>query len=72
MDSSKSTLDSFLASLGLEAWVTEVFIIVFLTLLVNFIQKRLLGRLARKLETTRNPWDDAVIASLQKPLTALV
>jgi MscS family membrane protein len=72
MDSSKSTLDSFLASLGLEAWVTEVFIIVFLTLLVNFIQKRLLGRLARKLETTRNPWDDAVITSLQKPLTALV
>jgi len=72
MDSSKSTLDSFLTSLGLEAWVTEVFVIVFLTLLVNFIQKRLLGRLVRKLETTRNPWDEAVITSLQKPLTALI
>ena len=72
MDSSNSTLDSFLASLGLEASVTEVFIIVFLTLLVNFIQKRLLGRLVRKLETTRNLWDEAVITSLQKPLTALI
>ena len=72
MDSSKSILDSFLTSLGLEAWVTEVFVIVFLTLLVNFIQKRLLGRLVRKLETTRNLWDEAVIMSLQKPLTALI
>jgi MscS family membrane protein len=72
MDSAKSILESFHASLGLEAWITEVFIIVFLTLVVNFIQKRLLARLARKLGTTRNPWDDAVIESLQKPLTALI
>lgn len=53
-------------------WVTQVFIIVFGVLLVNFFQRRLIKRLQDKFQTTENPWDDAVVGALCKPLTLLI
>ncbi|HSS64449.1 MAG TPA: hypothetical protein VLS27_08435 [Gammaproteobacteria bacterium] len=44
MESATQFISSMLTSLGLETWVAEVFIIVFLTLVVNFIQKRIVNR----------------------------
>ncbi len=72
MESAKQFVNSFLASLGLEAWVAEVFIIVFLTLLVNFVQKRIIKRLSRQFRRTANPWDDALAGSIDPPLTVLI
>jgi len=54
------------------AWIAQVFIVVFATLVVNFFQKRALNRIHKKLEKTRNPWDDLFIESLKKPLTLLI
>jgi len=53
-------------------WVLQVFVVVFSALLLNFIVKRLLVRLQKKLELTRNPWDDSIIDALQKPLSVLI
>ncbi len=72
MDSISQKLNTFLASLGLEPWVTEVFIIVFATLLINFVQKRMLERIGEKVKKTSNPWDDALVASIYKPLSLLI
>ena len=72
MDSTIQKLESLAASMGLEGWITEVFIVVFATLLINFIQKRVLKRIGEKLKKTRNPWDDALVSSLAKPLSALI
>jgi len=54
------------------AWVAQVFVVVFASLVLNFFQKRALNRIHKKLETTRNPWDDLLIESLKKPLTLLI
>ena len=54
------------------AWIAQVFIVVFATLVVNFFQKRAFKRIHKKLEKTRNPWDDLFIESLKKPLTLLI
>ncbi len=53
-------------------WITQIFVIVFLTLLLNFIQKRVFSRIAVKLAATANPWDDLLVNSLQRPLGFLI
>jgi len=57
---------------GANTWVIQVFAVVFMALLFDFIQRSLLKRLHRKLESTRNPWDDALIRSALRPLSALI
>lgn len=53
-------------------WITQVFFIVFGALLVDFIQRRILLRLKKRLEHTKTPWDDALLESLRKPLSVLI
>lgn len=72
MESAIRFVNSFLASLGLEAWVGQVFVIVFLTLLLNFVQKRVIKRLDAKVQKTVNPWDDALVGAIDRPLTVLI
>lgn len=58
--------------IGWGGWTTQVFIVVFITLLLDFFQKRVLKRIKRQLEKTPNLWDDALIESLRLPLTVLI
>ncbi|GMQ75378.1 MAG: mechanosensitive ion channel family protein [Gammaproteobacteria bacterium] len=67
----QKSLNDLMQSLGLQAWVLQVFIVVLLTLVLVFVLKRVLSRLQVKLETTKNPWDDALISALRKPLSAV-
>lgn len=53
-------------------WVVQVFIVVFLSLLVNYFVRRFLNRLKVSLEKTKNPWDDSLIDALQKPISVLI
>ena len=63
----------YLAQLGSEqAWILHVFIIVLLTMLANFIAKRLLSRLEEQLSKTATLWDDALIKAARKPLAILI
>lgn len=57
---------------GAGGWISQVFIVVLATLLLNFIQKRLLRRILQRLEQTRNLWDDALLDALRRPLSALI
>lgn len=69
-------IEEWLSQLGFYegdmGWISQVFIVVFLVLLADFIQKRLLTRLQARLEHTENPWDDAVLKALRAPLTLLI
>lgn len=67
-----SLLDNLGTHLGVAPWVLQVFVVVFLTLLLNFMLRRILAKLQLRLETTRNPWDDALITALRRPLSVLV
>jgi len=55
-----------------ESWILQVFIIVFVTLLINWMQKGALKRLLFKAEKTKNYWDDALIHAATKPLSGLI
>ncbi|MGB5607527.1 MAG: mechanosensitive ion channel family protein, partial [Gammaproteobacteria bacterium] len=57
---------------GSNAWIIQVFIVVFLVLLFNLLLRSLLRRLQRKLQETHNPWDDALIDAMQRPMELLV
>ncbi|MFQ5469014.1 MAG: mechanosensitive ion channel family protein [Gammaproteobacteria bacterium] len=57
---------------GTAGWITQVFMVVFFALLFDFIQKRILNRLHRKLESTRTPWDDAFLDALRRPVSILI
>jgi len=52
--------------------VSQVFIVVFVTLLLDFFQKRLLKRLHATLLHTRRHWDHIFVESLRQPLTLLI
>ena len=59
--------------LGSESiWMTQVFVIVFTTLIVSFIQKRVFLKLRHKLTITKNPWDDLLIESAARPISYLI
>jgi MscS family membrane protein len=53
-------------------WITEVFVVVVAVLVINFVQKRILGKLVDRLRQSSKTWDDAVFAALQKPLSVFI
>ncbi|GMR20071.1 MAG: mechanosensitive ion channel family protein [Gammaproteobacteria bacterium] len=53
-------------------WVVQVFVVVFLALLINLIQKRVLNRLHKTFLRTERVWDDALIDAVRRPLSALI
>lgn len=48
-------------------WVTQIFVVVFLTLLVSYIVNRMLKRVHRRLERTETMWDDTLVEAARKP-----
>jgi len=55
-----------------NAWIVQVFVVVFAALFGSFLLRRALKRLQVKLKSTVNVWDDAVAAALQGPALLLV
>ena len=54
------------------AWIVQVFLVVFASLIVNFFQKRALNKLHKKLQVTKTPWDDVLIEAAKRPLSFLI
>lgn len=50
----------------------QVFIVVFLTLVANFIWSRLHNKLQVQFKKTKNNWDDALIISLSRPIVFFI
>ncbi|MDT8387585.1 MAG: mechanosensitive ion channel family protein [Thiogranum sp.] len=57
---------------GANTWIVQVFVVVFLALLLDFAQRRILKRLHRRLVLTANPWDDTLVAAAVTPLSVLI
>lgn len=57
---------------SLNDWMIQVFIIVLGALLINFVMKRVLNKIADKFAKTKNPWDDAFIHAIERPASLLV
>lgn len=68
----ETTLIEFQNYFSSNSWVAQVFIVVFVTALISFIQKRIIGKLYTKLKNTRIYWDDALVDAARRPLTILI
>ncbi|RTE65702.1 mechanosensitive ion channel family protein [Amphritea opalescens] len=55
-----------------DAWIFQVFLVVFITMLVNFISNRVFGRLEEQLAKTRNVWDDLLLHAARRPIAMLI
>lgn len=53
------------------ALVLQVFLVVLLVVIANYLLRRLLDHLAARTERTENPWDDALIQAARRPLPLL-
>lgn len=60
-----------LLSMAANVWV-QASLVVFLTLLLAYIQRVVFKRLHKKLLLTPNPWDDALVEALHRPTTWLI
>ena len=57
---------------GENAWIVQVFVVVFSVVVFNFVISILLNKLKKKLDTTKTPWDDALIYAIRRPLKLLI
>ena len=62
----------FLGYLHSEGWVVQVFLVIFVSLMLDWTQKRLMARLQVKLRHTRTFWDDALADAARRPLSLLI
>jgi MscS family membrane protein len=53
-------------------WILQVFVVIFLALFIDYIQKKILTRLSVKLKTNDIFWDDALLDAARKPFTLLI
>ncbi len=59
-------------SLKDDAWIVQVFIVIFLSLVINFFQVKLLKRIENQLSKNKLKWDDAIIFAIRRPLSYLI
>ena len=71
IDFSKA-LNSFNISELIGPWVLQVFALILAVFLFNFSLKLFFRKLAKRAEQSSNPWDDAFIHSVVKPLRLLI
>ncbi|MGM0516056.1 MAG: mechanosensitive ion channel family protein [Pseudomonadota bacterium] len=57
---------------GHWVWITQVFLIITVSLLLNFSQGRFLRWLHRRMREKENRWADSVVDALARPLTLLI
>lgn len=55
-----------------ESWLIQVFIVVFITLLIDFIQKRAVDRVYRQFQETNSYWDDTLVDAIRTPLRIVI
>ncbi len=56
----------------MDPWVLQVFIVVLITLMLNFVFRLFLQKLEKKAKQSTSLWDDAFINAVGKPLRLLV
>lgn len=55
-----------------NAYVLHAFLVVFATMLIDYIQKRLVTGLYNRTLTSQNQWDNALVDAMRKPLRLII
>ena len=72
MELISSWVEAASLAIGLKPWALTVFLIVLATLLLDFIQRRLMKHLGRMVAGSENLWDNALHHAASRPLTLIV
>ncbi|MFV1982894.1 MAG: mechanosensitive ion channel family protein [Thiohalomonadales bacterium] len=70
MDYIKSLLSEF--NIKDNIWIIQVFVIIFISLLFNYIQVKILNKIEARLNKNNLKWDDAIIFAIRRPLSYLI
>lgn len=65
-------LIQFVSSWVTDPLVVNVFAIILATAVTSYVSKRVLTSLAGRLQATKTPWDDALLATIRRPLKLLI
>ena len=65
-------VESAAAAIGLKPWALTVFLIVLISLFLDFIQRRVMKHLGQVAIKTENLWDDALHHAVSRPLTLII
>lgn len=68
----REILTKFLGVYANYTWLVQTGIILCVTLLVNYLQRKIVKRLADRLKKTHQVWDDTLLQALSAPLTVFV
>ena len=55
-----------------NVYIYQVFLVIFLALLIDFLQRRVSKRLLQHFEKTKNEWDDALVHAWIKPVSIII
>ena len=55
-----------------NTYILQAFLVVFLALITDLIQKKAFRRLSKKAEKTSKKWDDAILSSIPRPLSIII
>jgi MscS family membrane protein len=55
-----------------NSYILQAFLVVFASLILDFIQRKILRHLHLKAEKTKRVWDDAIIDSIKKPISLII
>ncbi len=72
MNSLEAFINQLITSEGTSSLVIRVFTVVFITLLIDFFQKRLFKRLHVKVTATTQLWDDAIHHAFNPPASLFI
>ena len=65
-------LSQFMEYLKIESWIIQVFLVVFFTMLLNYMLKRTLGKVYSTFVHSQTFWDHALVESMQRPLLLVI
>ena len=68
-------LESVVTLLGLQgesALAVQVFVVVFVTLVLNFVVLRVMTHIVKRVRETKNFWDDVLVLAARKPISILI
>jgi len=55
-----------------NSYIVQAFAVIFGSLVLDFIQRKVVQRLYNKAQTTQSPWDDALLEALRKPASVII
>ena len=55
-----------------NSYILQAFLVIFASLVLDFVQRKILNRLYLKAVTTDRMWDDAIIDSIKKPISLII